>query len=216
MSRQGGHGGTRCQDCGNIAKKDCAYMRCRTCCRSKGFGCQTHVKSNWVPAYRRRNRYHQQQQEEEHQRWSSLPNPLLSNPKRLRENYPSSGLEVGDFPAQVTLPAMFRCVRVSSIEDVAGDQYAYRTAVTIGGHVFKGILYDQGPDRGHYSLGECSSRETPQPPWLQLPNQTDAAAADLTMATTNTTTTVLPPPYASPFSAFMSPAGTPFFLHPKS
>ncbi|KAK8616436.1 hypothetical protein V6N13_017986 [Hibiscus sabdariffa] len=230
-TRQGGLGGTRCQDCGNIAKKDCGYMRCRTCCRSKGFECRTHIKSTWVPAYRRRSRHHQQQQQQQQQQQiSSLPIPLLNNPKRLRGNYPSSGLEVGNFPAEVTSPATFRCVRVSSMED-ASDQYAYRTAVTIGGHVFKGILYDQGPDQGHYSLGECSSRETPpppQPPWLQQPNQLNAAA-DLTMATTNTTTTttaistsavaaetLLPFAYASPFSAFMSSAGTQFFLHPKS
>ncbi|KAL4278042.1 hypothetical protein GQ457_03G002420 [Hibiscus cannabinus] len=191
---------TRCQDCGNIAKKDCSYIRCRTCCRSKGFHCQTHIKSTWVPAYRRPNRH--------------------VNPKMLRESNPSSGLEVGTFPAEVTSPATFRCIRVSSVEDAA-DQYAYRTAVNIGGHVFKGILYDQGPDQGHYSLGECSSLP---PPTSQQPNRNDAAA-DLTMATTNTTTTVstsllaaetlLPFAYASPFSPFMSSAGTQSFLHPK-
>ncbi|MBA0683042.1 hypothetical protein Goari_024720 [Gossypium aridum] len=195
-------GGTRCQDCGNQAKKDCNYMRCRTCCRSKGFECQTHIRSTWVPAYRRRHRHHHQHQQQ----------PLQHNPKRLREN-PSSGLEVGDFPAEVTSPATFRCVRVSSMEDTTagGDQYAYRTAVMIGGHVFKGILYDQGPDQGHYSLGECSSRETP----LQQPNQA------LTMATANTATasateTLLPFAYPSPFNAAFMSAGTQFFLHPKS
>ena len=82
-SRQGGFGGTRCQDCGNQAKKDCGYMRCRTCCRSKGFECRTHIRSTWVPAYRRRQR---------HQQLSSVPQQHLplQNPKRLREN-PSSG-----------------------------------------------------------------------------------------------------------------------------
>lgn len=49
---------SRCQDCGNQAKKECVYMRCRTCCKSKGFQCQTHVKSTWVPLYRRRHRQH--------------------------------------------------------------------------------------------------------------------------------------------------------------
>lgn len=76
-------GGTRCQDCGNQAKKDCNYMRCRTCCRSKGFECQTHIKSTWVPAYRRRHRHHHQHQQQ----------PLQHNPKRLREN-PSSGIYI--------------------------------------------------------------------------------------------------------------------------
>lgn len=91
MMKQGDLGGSRCQDCGNQAKKDCVYMRCRTCCKSKGFQCQTHVKSTWIPAYRRRQRpqnlasssfasaaaaafaVHQQK-------------PHGQNPKRLREN----------------------------------------------------------------------------------------------------------------------------------
>ncbi|XP_039006346.1 protein SHI RELATED SEQUENCE 1-like [Hibiscus syriacus] len=108
MSRQAGFGGsTRCQECGNKAKRDCGFMRCRTCCRSKGFECQTHVTSTWVPAYRR-------------------------NPKRQRQN-PSSGLEGRDFPTKVTSQATFRCVRVSSSED-GGDQYGYLTSVNIGGH----------------------------------------------------------------------------------
>ncbi|KAE8725611.1 putative DNA replication licensing factor MCM4 [Hibiscus syriacus] len=111
----------------------------------------------------------------------------------------------GDFPAEVTSPATFRCVRVSSAED-GGNQYAYRTSVNIEGHVFKGILYDQGP---HEAVGECSSRET----HLQ-PNHMDVGA--LTMATTTSATakSFLPLEHASSFSAFTS-TGTNFFLHPK-
>lgn len=45
-----------CQDCGNQAKKDCTHRRCRTCCKSRGYDCATHVKSTWVPAARRRER----------------------------------------------------------------------------------------------------------------------------------------------------------------
>lgn len=74
----GGIGGSRCQDCGNQAKKECEYMRCRTCCRNKGFQCQTHVKSTWVPLYRR----HQRQQ----QLAAVLPQHLRGhNPKRHRQ-----------------------------------------------------------------------------------------------------------------------------------
>ena len=51
-----GSGATTCQDCGNQAKKDCGHNRCRTCCKSRGFDCSTHVKSTWVPAARRRER----------------------------------------------------------------------------------------------------------------------------------------------------------------
>ncbi|GAU31204.1 hypothetical protein TSUD_210610 [Trifolium subterraneum] len=58
-SSGGGIEGISCQDCGNQAKKDCTHMRCRTCCKSRGFHCQTHVKSTWVPASRRRERQQQ-------------------------------------------------------------------------------------------------------------------------------------------------------------
>ncbi|KAK8558517.1 hypothetical protein V6N13_098173 [Hibiscus sabdariffa] len=201
-ARQGGFGGSRrCEECGNKAKKDCGFMRCRTCCRSKGFECQTHVSSTWVPAYKRRPRH-----------------PPPHNPKRPRQN-PSAGLEVKSFPAEVTSEATFRCVRVSSGED-AGDQYAYLTSVNVEGHVFKGILYDQGPDQ---ALGECNSRETHSQ--QQEPSQIDAAAARTmaaaATATTNTTATALvtaesffPFAYAPSFNAFMS-AGAQIFLHPK-
>jgi len=51
-----GSGAATCQDCGNQAKKGCAHSRCRTCCNSRGFDCDTHVRSTWVPAARRRER----------------------------------------------------------------------------------------------------------------------------------------------------------------
>lgn len=51
-----GHGSTACQECGNQAKKDCSFQRCRTCCKSRDFDCATHVKSTWVPASKRRER----------------------------------------------------------------------------------------------------------------------------------------------------------------
>lgn len=86
MMRSSGGGGISCQDCGNQAKKDCPHMRCRTCCKSRGFQCQTHVKSTWVPAAKRRERQQQltslQQRERERERESSG--------KRQRENPTSS------------------------------------------------------------------------------------------------------------------------------
>lgn len=39
-----------CRDCGNRAKKECLFERCRTCCKSRGYNCATHVKSTWVPS----------------------------------------------------------------------------------------------------------------------------------------------------------------------
>ncbi|XP_038693400.1 protein SHI RELATED SEQUENCE 1-like isoform X5 [Tripterygium wilfordii] len=161
MLRQSGFGSSRCQDCGNQSKKDCVYMRCRTCCNSKGFECETHVKSTWVPAYRRQKRHQQ----------LLLPAssvPQHDNPKRLREENPSSrGLEERNFPSEVNSLATFRCVRVSSIDETDDEQYAYQTSVNIGGHVFKGILYDKGPDASHYSL---AAEEVPfLPPSFPFP-----------------------------------------------
>ncbi|KVD98084.1 Lateral Root Primordium type 1, C-terminal, partial [Cynara cardunculus var. scolymus] len=44
-----------------------------------------------------------------------------------------AGLEVGHFPAEVNSPAVFRCVRVSAMDE-AEEQLAYQTALNIGGH----------------------------------------------------------------------------------
>ncbi|KAF3611810.1 hypothetical protein DY000_02050182 [Brassica cretica] len=48
-----------CQDCGKQAKKGCTNMRCRTCCKSQGLDCPTHVRSTWIPAAKRRERQQQ-------------------------------------------------------------------------------------------------------------------------------------------------------------
>lgn len=83
MMRSGG-GGVSCQDCGNQAKKDCVHMRCRTCCKSRGFDCQTHVKSTWVSASKRRDRQQQLLAMQHHQHQLDLRGG--DNPKRHREN----------------------------------------------------------------------------------------------------------------------------------
>ncbi|KAJ8762233.1 hypothetical protein K2173_007389 [Erythroxylum novogranatense] len=237
--RQGGlgGGGMNCQDCGNQAKKDCSHLRCRTCCKSRGFQCQTHVKSTWVPAAKRRERLQQQQQlvtlQQQQQQHQNQEQEQFrgENPKRHRENQsgnPSlncsrlatttnttSGLELGQFPPQLSSSATFRCVRVSSMNDV-DEQLAYQTAVNIGGHVFKGILYDQGPDSRYNVGGESSSGGG-----VQQLNFITGATASTTAATTNAsdpiTSGVLLDPtslYPAPLNAFI--AGTQFFPPPRS
>jgi len=79
----GGGGGMNCQDCGNQAKKDCSHLRCRTCCKSRGFQCQTHVKSTWVPAAKRRER---QQQLAALQQQNQPPQFRGDHSKRHRES----------------------------------------------------------------------------------------------------------------------------------
>lgn len=233
LTRQGGGGGLRggmnCQDCGNQAKKDCPHLRCRTCCKSRGFPCNTHVKSTWVSAAKRRERQqqlaalqqHNQQQEQHQQQF------LGENPKRQRENHggasslactrlaaTTSGLELTAFPPEVNSEAMFRCVKVSAMDD-ADDQLAYQTAVNIGGHVFRGILYDQGGDGRYPSTGGESSSSGAQQLLLT------AAATSTTGTTTNTSNpaagnTLLDPSslYPAPLNAFI--AGTQFFAPPRS
>lgn len=56
-------------------------------------------------------------------------------------------------------PAVFKCVRVTSIED-GEDEYAYQAMVTINGHLFKGFLYDQGPDDGRHAAATSNEDST--------------------------------------------------------
>ncbi|KAJ6707926.1 PROTEIN LATERAL ROOT PRIMORDIUM 1 [Salix viminalis] len=174
--------------------------------RIKGFQCQTHVKSTWVPACKRRQRaqnllpIQQQQVHEGH------------NPKRRREN-PSAGLEIENFPAEVNSTVTFRCFRVSSIDESI-DQFAYQTSVNIGGRVFKGILYDQGPHESRYYFGESSSRQL-----LHEPDHLPSADALITRPGTlasasGAAESLAPSSYPFPLAASMS--GTQLFLHPKS
>lgn len=119
------------------------------------------------------------------------------------------GLEVGQFPAEVTTSAMFRCVNVRAMDD-AEEQYAYQAAVNIGGHVFKGLLYDQGPENRYIGAADNSTSGGAQQP------------LDLITAPVSTTATTNPPgltwldsstTYPTPLNAFM--AGTQFFPPPR-
>ncbi|KAK4764678.1 hypothetical protein SAY86_025768 [Trapa natans] len=192
-------GGICCQDCGNQAKKECAHMRCRTCCKSRGFDCPTHVKSTWVPVSRRRER-------QKHQMQVGLSSSQLRRKRQgedMTNHLPSShhnppGPVVRNLPAELISPATFRCVRVSSSDEVEDQQeYAYQTAVNIGGHVFKGILYDQGPDcvTGHAAAGYSPSGG----------GSGGASAPSFDPYTASM--------YPPPFNSYNSMAGTQFFPH---
>ncbi|KAK6159509.1 hypothetical protein DH2020_006823 [Rehmannia glutinosa] len=132
------------------------------------------------------------------------------NPKRFRENPATLGFEEGDFPDEVSFPAVFRCVRVSSMDNVV-DQYAYQTSVSIGGHVFTGILYDQGPElegTGNYVTGGSSSSAGIG--LLQQPNLINS------IGTTANATGTSSYPCPSPFYAFTTSNIPQFFQYPKS
>ncbi|KAG8079105.1 hypothetical protein GUJ93_ZPchr0007g6045 [Zizania palustris] len=190
-----GSGATTCQDCGNQAKKDCVHQRCRTCCKSRGLDCSTHVKSTWVPAARRRER-----QQLVSGSASSSPatastaaaaaaaasaskkarlltsqtttsHTSTSNATTPRSFDTTSSHQDASFrenlPRQVRAPAVFRCVRVTSIDD-GEDEYAYQATVTINGHVFKGFLYDQGVDDGRASNDDSIAAGVPNISELHL------------------------------------------------
>ncbi|KAG6496597.1 hypothetical protein ZIOFF_044465 [Zingiber officinale] len=225
-------GGMSCQDCGNQAKKDCAHLRCRTCCKSRGFPCPTHVKSTWVSAAKRRERQQQlvaaaAQADARQQRGASASSEggaeTFKRPREVsaaalatttfgwyynfstisRHHFPDQFLsstlikhldagEPESFPAEVSAPAVFRCVRVSHVDE-PDDAYAYHAAVSIGGHVFKGLLYDHGP-----------AAEADPPEYLT--GASISGAGDQTINTPPITTTGdrLLDPYPTPLSAFMA------------
>ncbi|XP_072984262.1 protein SHI RELATED SEQUENCE 5-like [Typha latifolia] len=182
-------GVSTCQDCGNQAKKDCIHRRCRTCCKSRGFECSTHVKSTWVPAARRRERQQIAAASASAVSTSAPKKPRLvpsqtttshtstsnTTPPRSFDTSSSHHQQDASFreslPRHVRAPAVFKCVRVTSIDD-GEDEYAYQAMVTIGGHVFKGFLYDQGVDDGqthdHDSVGTADTTVIPNISELHL------------------------------------------------
>nr|GMC59871.1 protein SHI RELATED SEQUENCE 1-like [Ipomoea batatas] len=136
--------------------------------------------------------------------------------------------DCGNQAKKVSLNAAFQCVRMRSVDD-SEDQYAYQTAVNIGGHVFKGILYDEGPESQYMTAGESSSGGGSGSAGLHTQHNllSSGAAATATSAATTSasggTTAAAeggqaaffdPSLYPAPLSTFM--AGTQFFPPPRS
>ncbi|KAL5199855.1 hypothetical protein ABZP36_021058 [Zizania latifolia] len=232
----GGRAGTSCQDCGNNAKKDCSHLRCRTCCRSRGFSCPTHVKSTWVPAAKRRER---QQQLAALFRGAAANNSASAAAaaaaaaanKRPRElvrslgrltsattamvaTTTSSGEGDGRFPPELSVEAVFRCVRIGPVDEPDAE-FAYQTAVSIGGHTFKGILRDHGPADEAAGQLPPSSAEYHQLAGQGREESSPAGSSDAVgghgASTAATSAAVLMDPYPTPIGAFA--AGTQFFPH---
>ncbi|KAL1338753.1 hypothetical protein HN51_033349 [Arachis hypogaea] len=146
-----------CTDCGNRAKKDCVYRRCRSCCKGRGYDCTTHVRSTWVPALKRRER---------HVAVTGGVGGEAANKKTKNNNGCASGSATShshtstnsdscyshqdarfkeSLPGHVRAPAVFRCHRVSTVGN-GENEFAYLATVHISGHVFRGFLYDHGVD----------------------------------------------------------------------
>ncbi|XP_027343077.1 protein LATERAL ROOT PRIMORDIUM 1-like [Abrus precatorius] len=160
-----------CQDCGNRAKKDCIFRRCRTCCKGRGYDCNTHVKSTWVPSIRRREREMAVAaggagakrpraivgSSQNATATSHSSNSNATTPKSLATSSPhqDAGFKQS-LPGHVRAPAVFRCHRVSAIGN-GEDEFAYLATVHISGHVFKGFLYDHGVDGKNSNAVPCVS-----------------------------------------------------------
>lgn len=125
---------------------------------------------------------------------------------------------MGNFPAEVNSPAVFRCVKVSAMDE-ADEQFAYQTAVNIGGHVFKGLLYDQGLESSSSNrygvVGESSSSgPAVQQPMNLITSGTTTGSGAPTTNNPPGVTWIDPSVYPTPLNAFM--AGTQFFPPPRS
>ncbi|XP_010554483.1 PREDICTED: protein SHI RELATED SEQUENCE 6 [Tarenaya hassleriana] len=156
-----------CGDCGNRAKKECAFGRCRTCCKSRGYDCATHVKSTWVPASQRRDRKFtvagavsgsgpscpgSKKQRTE----VSEQNNAAKAPLGLQTSSSHQGFKEA-LPGKVQAPAVFRRIRVTAITNGEAE-VAYQATVTISGHVFKGFLYNYGGVDQNNPLPRASSK----------------------------------------------------------
>lgn len=141
-----------CIDCGNRAKKECQFSRCRTCCKNRGYNCVTHVKSTWIPASRRRDRKTVGEGDDGGGSSESSSyggkRPRLDVPKQSNfeaSSHPQEAEFKKSLPGKVRAPAVFRCIRVTAITDGEAE-VGYQATVNISGHVFKGLLYHHGID----------------------------------------------------------------------
>ncbi|TKY49712.1 LATERAL ROOT PRIMORDIUM 1 protein [Spatholobus suberectus] len=159
-----------CQDCGNRAKKDCIFRRCRTCCKGRGYDCNTHVKSTWVPSTRRRERETAVAaggggkrpraivgSSQNATATSHSSNSNATTPKSLAASSSQQDASLKQsLPGHVRAPAVFKCHRVSAIGN-GENEFAYLATVHISGHVFKGFLYDHGVDGKNSNAVPCVS-----------------------------------------------------------
>ncbi|KAG6475564.1 hypothetical protein ZIOFF_064792 [Zingiber officinale] len=186
-----GDGGQSCQDCGNKAKKECAHLRCRICCMNRGFKCTTHIKSTWVPAARRRDRRQHQAAGCRTSKRTLKIVPSTTATTAVTTTFGAT-LDSEIFPPELNTEAMFRCVRVSPVDD-ADEEYAYQTTVRIAGHLFKGILYDHG------AASDLPSSKLAR----------EASTSSATLAATSTPE--LLDAYQTPLTALVADSSLPFF-----
>ncbi|CAH8268596.1 unnamed protein product [Arabidopsis lyrata] len=143
-----------CRDCGNRAKKECLFERCRTCCKSRGYNCVTHVKSTWIPSSATRSSSSPSERKKKLKldKQSSANVSLLPTTTSRQERSFKEGL-----PGKIEAPAVFKRTRVTAISNNEQAEIGYQATVTISGHVFKGFLHYYGVD--HNKAFPCLSQK---------------------------------------------------------
>jgi LRP1 type putative zinc finger protein len=100
--------------------------------------------------------------------------------------------------------AVFRCVRIGPVDEPDAE-LAYQTAVSIGGHTFKGILRDHGP-ADDAAVGQLPPSSAEYHQLTGAREESSPVGSSEAVATA-----VLMDPYPTPIGAFA--AGTQFFPH---
>ena len=127
------------------------------------------------------------------------------------------GLEMGEasFPPEMSSDALFQCVKMSGVDDEEDDgQYAYQTTVNIGGHLFKGILYDQGPESSYVSGGSGGSDHQSSSAGGGNPINTPAMAGGGGGSSTMFVDPNSSGYYSSNMATMFVPPGTQFYQNP--
>nr|XP_043616312.1 protein SHI RELATED SEQUENCE 5-like [Erigeron canadensis] len=230
-----------CQDCGNQAKKDCQHKRCRTCCRSRGLPCKTHIKSTWVSAATRRERLQQQQlslssmsphqppHNDHHEQLSLMTisgGAGLDDHQQINHHRQHSGFAMPTttthlpntsgfhFPEEVrSRSSLFQCVRVRDMDNKTHEhQLAYQTSINVGGHVFNGILYDHGPAAAdHDHISHYNYNNVNQ--LMQVGESSSSTRRHQQETTVMEPSSSSSSIYQAPFCSFM--AGTQYFPPPR-
>ncbi|KAF8091143.1 hypothetical protein N665_0452s0012 [Sinapis alba] len=145
-----------CKDCGNRAKKECLFERCRTCCKNRGYNCATHVKSTWVPSSAAsrssssssdRNKKLKIDSSDKTKSVLIVPTTTSRQERSFKEG----------LPGKIEAPAVFKRTRVTAVSNNEQAEIGYLATVTISGHVFKGFLQYHSVD--HNKSFPCLSNK---------------------------------------------------------